>query len=120
MNFNERLKMWLANSDVKQIDIANKLGVNKSFVSNIVSGRNKPSDKFLDVLEEMSGKSTHWWLFGTDEYDNLHSLNELINVLIDNGLIDDKGNMSDSTRETIIEMLDSEIKEKLEAKNKKT
>ena len=72
MNFNERLKMWLANSDVKQIDIANKLGVNKSFVSNIVSGRNKPSDKFLDVLEEMSGKSTHWWLFGTDAYDNLH------------------------------------------------
>lgn len=119
MEFNERLRTWIAQNDIKQVDLAKKMGVNKSFISNIVSGRNKPSDKFLDMLEEISGKSSHWWLFGTDEYDNLYSLNELINVLIDNSLIDEQGNMSDSTRKTIIEMLDSEIQDKLDIRKKK-
>lgn len=114
MEFKDRLKDWIKENNIRQIDIANKAKVNKSFISNLVSGRVNPSEYIINILSEMSGHSEHWWLFGKEEYDNLNSLNELINLLIKLGKIDSNGNYSEDVKEMLINMLNDEIKDKLE------
>lgn len=119
MNFNERFKKWILENNIKQIDIANKLGVNKSYISNVISGRVPPSEKIINELVEMSGKNEHWWLFGKEEYDNLDSLNSLLDNLIERELIDKDGNMNETIYNSIQAVLKAEIEHKLEIKYKK-
>ena len=116
MKFNERFKEWVKNNNIKQIDIANKLDVNKSYISNVISGRVPPSEKLIEELVNMSGKSSTWWLFGVDKYDNLHSLNEMINILIDNQDIKENGFISDDVWNILKSILVKEINVKLDNK----
>ena len=118
MEFNERLKCWIKDNNIKQKDIAEKADVNKSYISNLVSGRSTPSEHIIEVLADMSNHSVHWWLFGKEEYDNLNSLNELINMLIKIGKIKPDGTYNDDIKEMLLSMLNDEIKDKLEEKKK--
>ncbi len=117
MEFEERLKQWMSENKIKQIDIVKKAGVNKSYVSSIVNGKCAPSENFINVLVEMSGKSSHWWLFGKEENDNLDALNALVNLFISTGEIKPDGTYDDKIKTILITMLDKEIKDKLD-KNK--
>jgi transcriptional regulator with XRE-family HTH domain len=114
MEFKDRLKNWLKDNNIKQIDIANKANVNKSYISNVIAGRVPPSENLVNFLSEISGHSIHWWLFGKEEYDNLNSLNETINLLIKLGKIDSNGNYSEDIKEMLINLMNDEIKDKLE------
>lgn len=83
------------------------------FISGICTGKRPPSPNFLNVLQEISNKSQEWWLTG-DDLPNLDDVNDLINTYIKLGLIDIDGNMEDSTKETIYDLLNNKIQEKLE------
>lgn len=48
MDFNIWFKQWLHDNDIKQIDIAKKLNVDRNYISNIVNGRTPPSEKLLN------------------------------------------------------------------------
>jgi predicted XRE-type DNA-binding protein len=74
MNFNERLNTWMKENGIKQSDIATIAQVNKSYVSSIVTHGKTPSDKFLNAIIKMSGKSEYWWLNGKDEDDNVNAI----------------------------------------------
>ena len=116
MGFSERLKEWIQNNGIKQTEIAEKAGVTCGYVSSVVNGRKPPSENILNALIEMSGKYSTWWLFGKDDYDNLDSLNALINTFIKTGQIRSDGSMDDEIREILITMLEKEIRVKLENK----
>lgn len=113
MEFKDRLKEWISENNIKQIDIAEKANVNKSFISNLVSGRVNPSEHIINTLAEMSGHSVHWWLFGKEDYDNLNSLNEMINLFIKLGKIDSNGNYSEDVKNALLGIMNDEIKDKL-------
>lgn len=114
MDFKDRLKNWIKENNIKQIDIANKANVNKSFISNLVSGRVNPSEHIINILSEMSGHSVHWWMFGKEEYENLSALSDFINFLIDKGYIDkETGFYNKNTQDMLLNMLDTEIKDRL-------
>lgn len=116
MEFTDRLVKWMKENKIKQKDIAQVAKVDKSYVSNIVNGKQSPSDNMIEVLSEMSGYSEHWWIFGKEEYDNLDSLNTLINSFIDSGEIRPDGTY-DKDIETMLKiMLDKEIRTKLQNK----
>jgi len=117
MNFTDRLIKWMKDNNIKQKDIADKANVDKSYISNIVNGKQSPSDNIIESLTEMSGYSSHWWLFGKEEYDNLDSLNMIINTFITNGEIKQDGTYDKDIEKMLKIMLDKEIKSKL--KNKK-
>lgn len=118
MEFEERLKQWMNENKIKQIDIANKAGVNKSYISAVVHGKSSPSENLINVLCDMSGRSSHWWLFGKDENDNLDALNALVNLFISTGEIKTDGTYDDKIKTILITMLDKEIRDKLNQKNK--
>ena len=46
----ERLKNWMEKEDLKSSELADIIGVNRSTISHILSGRNKPSIDFLEKL----------------------------------------------------------------------
>lgn len=114
--FNERLKEWMKENNINQSDICERANITSGYMSGVFTGKRPPSKKLLKILQEMSNRSENWWLFGKESYDNLDSLNELINTYIKLGLIDSNGNMEESIRETINKMIDLEIKEKLNKK----
>ena len=116
MDFNVRFKKWLTENDIKQIDIANRIDVGRSYISNVIAGRVPPSEKLIEEIVKMSGKNSHYWLFGIDEYDNLHSLNKVLNLLIDNGDIKEDGKISEEDWNVIKTFLMKEINIKLDAK----
>jgi len=116
MEFSERLSNWMRENKIKQKDIADKAKVNKSYISNIVNGKQPPSDNVIEVLTEMSSHSCHWWLFGKEEYDNLDSLNMLVNTFILNGQIKEDGSYDEDIQLILKTMLDKEIKVKLQNK----
>lgn len=117
MNFLERLKTYMNDNNVKQIDIINNdKSLSKGYVSMVVNGKRQPNTEILNALSQLSGKSINWWLHGVEKYDNLYSLNELIDFFIDNGSIDKDGNMDSETKEIINTMLKKEIRVKLKKK----
>ena len=117
MEFLERLIAYMKDTNVKQIDIINKdKSLSKGYVSMVVNGKRQPNTEFLNALSELNGKSINWWLHGVDSYDNLYSLNELLNFFIDNGSIDENGNMDIETKDIIDTMLKKEIRVKLQNK----
>lgn len=121
MDFINRLKKYMLENDMKQIDIVkNSKGViTKGYMSMVVNGKREPNKELLEVLSSMSGKSINWWMNGKDEYDNLDSLNSLLNYFIKDGSIKEDGSMEDETRRIIHTMLDKEIRVKLENKKEK-
>lgn len=114
MEFKDRLKDWIKENNIKQADIAKKANVNKSFISNLVSGRVNPSEHIINILSEMSGHSVHWWLFGKEDYENLNALSDLINFLIEKDYIDkETGSYNENTQKILLNMLDTEIKDRI-------
>lgn len=114
--FAERLKGWLEENNITQTELIKKTGYSKSKVSLIVSGKQKPDNNFLEVLTAMSGKNINWWLTGDKKYEVWSSLNKLVDVFIENGLIDQDGNVNEVAEATLIEMMRKEIKDKIEIK----
>lgn len=114
MNFIDRLNSFIEDNKLKQIDIVNKAGISRGFLSMILKGKRQPSLELLNALSEMSGKSINWWLHGKEEYDNLDSLNSLVNYLIEKGFIESDGSMDKEYENILLEMLKKEIKVKLQ------
>lgn len=116
MNFIDRLKSYMNENNLKQIDISNKTGMSRGSISNILSGKRVPNEKLLAVLSELSGKSINWWLYGTEKRDNLAALNELIDLFISNNDIKEDGTYDKDIESILHTMLDKEIKVKLQNK----
>jgi transcriptional regulator with XRE-family HTH domain len=114
MNFNERLNIWIKENGIKQSDIATIAQVSKGYINHVVSGRQSPSNNFIEALMKMSGKSKYWWVNGKDENDNLNSFNNLLNALIVSGDIKKDGTYDKDIELIIKTMIDREIKLKLE------
>ncbi|MDB2150569.1 helix-turn-helix domain-containing protein [Clostridium butyricum] len=117
MDFTEKINNWMKENNVRQIDLANMCNMDKGYISNIVKGKKNPSKKFLLALEKASGKDTNWWMFGKDSYDNLDSLNMLINTFIESGEIKTDGTYDKEIEIILKTMLDKEIRVKLQNKN---
>ena len=109
--FTERLKKWMDENEVTQKDLIKETGYSKSKISLIVSGKQRPDNDFLEVLTAMSGKNINWWFTGDNKYQVWSSLDKLVNVFIENGFIDDEGNIKDVAEATLIEMMKKEIKD---------
>ena len=63
----ERLKKIMEDNELSSSQMADKIGVQRSAISHILSGRNKPSlDFILKVLESFADVSSEWLLRGQE------------------------------------------------------
>lgn len=67
--FTERLQKVLDYYELSASAFAEKIGIGRSSISHIVSGRNKPSLEFvLNILENFKEVSFDWLLHGKGEF----------------------------------------------------
>ena len=71
-DFTNRLKIILENHQLTASLFADKIGVQRSSISHILSGRNKPSlDFILKVTKAFSDVDIYWLLNGKGHYPNV-------------------------------------------------
>ena len=87
MDFVDRLLEYMKENNLKQTDIAKLSGLSRGAISNIISRNRGANDKLLQALSNNSGRSINWWLDGCEDYNNLYSLNKLIDLFIEDGSI---------------------------------
>ena len=62
---NSRIKKWMKSQGLKSSEFADKIGVNRSTISHILSGRNKPSiDFFEKLLKAYANVNSNWLITG--------------------------------------------------------
>lgn len=67
MSFEKRLQLIMASNRLNASSFADRIGVQRSNVSHILNGRNKPGyDFLLKVVQAFPNVSTHWLLTGEE------------------------------------------------------
>mgnify|MGYP001443053394 CR=1 FL=1 len=72
---NERIKKWMLSRSLKSSELANIIDVNRSTISHILSGRNKPSIDFLEKLLSVYPELNLNWLITGIGYMNIKDSN---------------------------------------------
>jgi transcriptional regulator with XRE-family HTH domain len=68
-DFSKRLKLIMETNEISATQFAEILDVQRSSISHLLSGRNKPSLEFvLKVLKNFKDVELYWLLNGTGEY----------------------------------------------------
>ncbi|QTE23138.1 helix-turn-helix domain-containing protein [Polaribacter cellanae] len=74
VEFTERLKKVMEYHQLSASTFADKVGVQRSSISHILSGRNKPSlDFILKVTSEFLDVDIHWLLNGKGNYPKIEN-----------------------------------------------
>lgn len=115
MDFVDRLLEYMNENNLKQADIAKLSGLSRGAISNIISRNRGANDKLLQALSNRSGRSINWWLDGSEDYNNLYSLNKLIDMFIEDGSIGKDGEIDEETWQVLCTMLRKEIIVKLKS-----
>lgn len=113
----EKIKKVRKEMDLSQDDFSKLLGISRSNLRDLESGKNKGSNiKILAKLAEISGKNLTYF---TDDELNIQQydiLDGFIEMMINRNLIDKDGNISDMLKDLIIDVVKQEIKLKLKKK----
>lgn len=81
MAFSDRIAQILAHYNLSPKDLAELTGVQRSAISHIVNGRNKPSVSFISNLTEaLPNLSSNWLLHGKGEIENEEKSQSVTNV----------------------------------------
>ena len=76
-NFTNRLKQLMEYYQFSASTFADKIGVQRSSISHILSGRNKPSlDFILKITAELQDVDIHWLLEGKGVFPKVGHLKE--------------------------------------------
>lgn len=97
-NFTNRLKKILDYHQLTAAAFADKIGVQRSSISHILSGRNKPSlDFILKVTNAFSDVDIYWLLNGKGEFPKETQTPNINPSLFEGSIIKDDSD-SDSTK----------------------
>ena len=113
-----RINELMKEKRILQKDLVAEMQCSKSYVSGVCNGTKSPSEKFINSLSKLSGKSVHWILYGKEDGDDLDALNSVINLYIEAGVITSVDKIDTETRKTLNKVLDTEIQKKLDKKNR--
>lgn len=119
-DFLNRLNAYMEQHGLRAQDLVNKLDVNKSYISRLLNNISPPNVEFLEKLSAYTGKSINWWLHGVEEYKGMESLNDLVDTFIEKGFIKAGEPIQDVYRKMLMDMLEEEIRLKLNKVNKKS
>ena len=113
-----RINELMKEKRILQKDLVTEMQCSKGYVSGVCNGTKSPSEKFINSLSKLSGKSVHWILYGKEDGDDLDALNSVINLYIETETITSVENINTEIRENLNKLLDVEIQKKLDKKNR--
>lgn len=116
----DKMKTLRKKLGITQQQLADYLGVSRSYVGDLETGRLKGTNsQIISKLARLSGESMEYFLEDNVAIKQYEILDNAINMLIDNNLIDEAGNVRDKASEDILlSILKKEILMKIERRNK--
>lgn len=113
MQFKDKLKIFRISKSLTQKEFAEKYGFSRTTITELESGRKKPTLKMIDKLSTATNTKKHYWIT-TEESDislkKFDGLEMVINKLIETGDISKDGSMNDKATDLLLKMLEAEIK----------
>lgn len=78
MSFKERIKTLIESEGIKQVEFANKLNVDASYISKLLSNKSNtlPSERLLDDICRKFNVNKEWLIDGTGDMYNKLSAEE--------------------------------------------
>lgn len=77
MGIEKRLQLIMASNRLSASSFADRIGVQRSNVSHVLNGRNKPGyDFLLKVIQAFPKVNTHWLLTGDEKTEEVSSFRE--------------------------------------------
>lgn len=64
----ERLNKLLKDAEIKAPELANKIGVSKGTIYNIINGKTMPKQDTISNIAKELNTTTDYLIFGTDEF----------------------------------------------------
>lgn len=112
MKFGEKLKKFRKDRDYTQEQFANITGFSRSTITELESGRRKPTLRTIKKIISRTNTTTFYWIAEDSEADIIQfdGLKLVLGTLIESGKIDAQGNMSDEAKELLMKMLEKEVK----------
>lgn len=120
MDFKEKLKDFRKSKSLTQKEFAEKYGFSRTTITELESGRKKPTLKMIEKLSNSTNTKKYYWIDteeGNVSYQNFDGLEMVIKKLISTGDISKNGSMNDKAKSLLIKMLEAEIKLLLKEKN---
>lgn len=100
IEFTERLQKVIDFYSETASSFAEKIGVQRSSISHILSGRNKPSlDFVMKVLHSYPGVELYWLLNGKGEFPSISKISESPNSNSTETNLDPKASIPESNSE---------------------
>lgn len=120
MEFKDKLKDFRISKSLTQKDFAEKYGFSRTTITELESGRKKPTLKMIEKLSNSTNTKTSYWMdmkeknISVNKFDGLELV---INKLIATGDIDVNGSMNEKAKSLLLKMIEAEIKIILKEKN---
>lgn len=81
MDFSKRLEHFLNLYDLSAATLAEKIDINRSTISHLLSGRNKPSlDLIIKLHEKFPDIDLEWWIYGKGNFNQQENDNKELPV----------------------------------------
>lgn len=113
MQFKDKLKELRKSKSLTQKEFAEKYGFSRTTITELESGRKKPTLKIIERLSNSTNTSTSFWI-DTEEtnlsLNKFDGLELVIEKLIATGDIDKNGSMNEKAKSLLLKMLEAEIK----------
>lgn len=121
LNFTDRLKKFRTEKGLNQTELGEKIGVKKSYYSQIENNKKSPSRNFINSLVSISGLPEEYWLYGVEEKDYVNNrieykcIQRAFEQILELNIIDDVSKLRIQAPEgSIEELIVSAIKADLE------
>ena len=111
MLLNEKIKLFRKENNLTQQELANKLNMNRTAITEIERGKVKGTTKFISALAEISNLPITYWLDSEVDrnYKSYEALDVLIDALIKSGMIKEDALINQQCSELINAILEKEI-----------
>ena len=120
--FSDRLKSYRSSLNMTQMEFSKATGIARGIIGQLESNTRPPSKNILVTLSNYSKKSIDWWYERDDEekkWEDSNALNVLLDYMIEQELINEKGEMNEKSKNFIWQIVEAEIKKKLKKKSER-
>ena len=111
MLLNEKIKLYRRDNGLTQQELADKLGMKRTAITEIERGKVKGTMKFISDLANLSGLPISHWTDGevAHNYKTYEALDVLIDAMISSGMIGSDGKVDEKGIKLIMAVLEKEI-----------
>lgn len=113
MKFQEKLKHFRTEHDLTQLQLAELCNLSRTTITELETGRKKPSLKLLEKISKALNTDVTYWLdTDSDEFkiSNFEGLELIIKKLIETGDIKTDGSLTEKANTLLLQVLEAEIK----------